>query len=118
MPTSVVVKLVATAAGGDGTGTSCANSAASIVQFTQTGTSIGAAVTGPGPVNGIIAWGTTVHPLTGGGFATVESKFTPATLSFAELASLSGRCAFIIGNGSGFGICNSCRAGGLGSPKM
>jgi hypothetical protein len=30
------------------------------------------------------------------------------------LASLGSTCSFIIAQGSGFGICNSCRLGGLG----
>ncbi len=48
-------------------------------------------------------------------FATTEFRFTPGTLSAGELASIGGRCASILGNGSTFGICNSCRAGGLGT---
>jgi hypothetical protein len=50
--------------------------------------------------------------------ALLESRtFTPATLSAGELASIGGRCGSILGNGSGFGVCNSCRAGALGGSK-
>lgn len=104
VPTSVVVKLLASLAGGDGTGTSCTNTAA--------------AVTTSPLAAGMVAWGTTLHAAPGGAFATTETAFTPATLSAGELASIGGRCASIIGNGSGFGICASCRAGGLGGSKL
>ena len=105
IPTSVVVKLVATLAGTGGSGTNCTNSAATVTMAT--------------PVSGMLAWGTTIHATpVAGTYATVETAFTPATLSAGELASISGRCASILGNGSGFGICFSCRAGALGAPKQ
>ena len=47
-----------------------------------------------------------------------ERKFTPATLSAAEEASIAGRCATILGNGSGFGVCNSCKSGALGAANQ
>jgi len=47
-----------------------------------------------------------------------ETAFSPATLSAGELASLGGRCASILGNGSGFGVCASCRAGALGASNQ
>lgn len=106
VPTSVTVKLLATLAGTGGSGSSCTNSAATI---TAAGTVI---------VSGMAAWGTTLHATpTAGTYATTETAFTPSTLSVAETASIGGRCASILGNGSGFGVCNSCRAGGLGSTK-
>jgi hypothetical protein len=105
IPTSVVVKLVSTLTGPGGTGTSCTNSAAALGTATI--------------VSGLVAWRTTLHPAAvAGTFATVETAFRPATLSAGEIASISGRCASILGNGSGFGICASCRAGGLGAPRM
>jgi hypothetical protein len=105
VPTSVVVKLLATLASATGTGTSCTNSAAM-------------AGTAAFPITiGMAAWGTTLHAAPGG-FATTETRFTPATLSGGELASITGRCASILGNGSGFGVCLSCRAGALGGTKM
>lgn len=102
-PNSIVIKLVSTLAGTGGTGTSCTNSAAM--------------VTAANLAAGMVAWGTTVHaaPV---GFQVTETPFTPASLSAGELASITGRCASIIGNGSTFGICRSCRAGGLGASRQ
>ena len=98
-PNSVVVKLVNTLAG-NGAGASCTNSAALA----------GSAVFPT--AGGSLAFGTTVHAGAPGGSVT-ETPFLKATLSPAELASITNRCANIIGNGSTFGICRSCRAGGL-----
>jgi hypothetical protein len=97
VPTSVVVKLVAT------TGGSC-NAATA-------GT--GASTLAPG----MAAWGTTLHAsaAVAGGVALTETAFTPATLSNAELTRITQLCGFIQSNGSGFGICRSCRLGGLGA---
>ncbi len=103
IPTSVMVKLVATLAGTGGTGTSCNMSAATATTGTL--------------ATGLVAWMTTVHA-NGTANAITETAFTPATLSAGELASLAGRCTSIIGNGSGFGICRSCRAGGMGGSAM
>ncbi len=103
-PNSVVVKLVGTGAGAAFTGTSCTNSAA-----------IAGSATFP-LAPGMIAWGTTVHaaPV---GLAVTETAFSNATLSAAELASITNRCVNIVGNGSTFGICRSCRVGGLASDR-
>jgi hypothetical protein len=101
VPTSVTVKLLATLAGAGGAGTSCSGSAALVLTAT--------------PACGLTAWGTTLHTVPGGGTGTTETPFTQSTLSQGELASLAGRCASIVGNGSGFGVCNSCRAGALGA---
>ena len=92
-PTSIVVKLLAT------TGAAC-NAAA------------------PGALaGGLRAWGTTLHaaPTTPVTFAVTETAFSPAGLSAGELARISSFCGFIQANGSGFGICRSCRLGGLGA---
>ena len=90
VPTAVVVKLLAT------TGGAC-NAAA------------------PGALTqGMAAWGTTIHAAVGGGMATTETAFTPATPGAAEIARISALCGFIQSNGSGYGICRSCRAGALG----
>ena len=107
IPTSAVVKLVSTLAGTGGSGTSCTNSAATV---TAEATRI---------VPGMLAWGTTVHNAPPGvtAYNVTETPFSPATLSAGELASIGGRCAAILGNGSGFGICRSCQAGALGASK-
>jgi hypothetical protein len=98
VPTSIVVKLLAsTPVGG-----SCAGSAAA-----------------PGALTtGMAAWGTTIHAAPSGGYEVTETAFSPATLSSGELSRLTNLCTFIIANGSGFGICNSCRLGGLGAGRM
>ena len=101
-PNSIVVKLVNTLAGPTGATASCTNSAAL------------AGAAGFPIVPGMLAWGTTVHAAAAAGtFATTETAFIPATLSAGELASITNRCTNIIGNGSTFGICRSCRVGGL-----
>jgi len=102
-PSSVVIKLISTLAGTGGSGTSCTNSAANAT--------IAALATG------LAAWGTTIHAGATGGFQTTETAFTPSTLSAGELASVTNRCTNIIGNGSTFGVCRSCRAGGLGAGR-
>ena len=100
VPTSIVVKLLASAP----VGGSCASSAAS-----------------PGALaSGMLAWGTTLHaaptaPVT---YSVTETAFLPASLSAGELTRLTQLCTFINGNGSGFGICRSCRLGGLGADKL
>ena len=96
VPSAVVVKLLAT------TGGAC-NAAA------------------PGALAaGLAAWGTTTHATAPAGatLAVTETPFTPATLSAAELARISSFCGFIQANGSGYGICRSCRMGALGSVRQ
>jgi hypothetical protein len=105
IPTSVTVKLLNTLAGPGGTAISCTN--------TATGAG-GNALAG-----GLAAWGTTLHATpTAGSYSATETPFRASTLSGGELATLYGRCAFIVGNASGFGICSSCRAGSLGAQKQ
>jgi len=53
-----------------------------------------------------------------GTYAITGAEFMPATLGSGELASIGGQCAGILGTGSGFGVCNSCRAGALGAAKF
>lgn len=105
-PNSVVIKLVNTGATDTFTGTTCTNSAA---LATIGGTAFPI-------VNGMLAYGTTIHTAPGG-LAVTETPFLSATLSEQELASIKNRCTNIIGNGSTFGICRSCRVGGLGATR-
>lgn len=98
-PTSIVIKLVASVP----VGGSCSNSAAGI----------GTETLAPG----MVAWGTTLHANTSaaaGTYNTTETAFTPAGLSASELSRLATTCGFVAAQGSTFGVCNSCRLGGLG----
>jgi hypothetical protein len=98
-PTSIVIKLVATVP----VGGSCSNSAVGVATETL--------------APGLLAWGTTLHANTSaaaGTYNTTETAFTPSTLSASELARLSYVCGIVANQGSTFGVCNSCRLGGLG----
>ena len=103
IPSALVIKVLATAGG-----TACTASTASTVTAAQL-------------VPGLLAWGTTIHalPVTPGTPATTygvtETAFSNATLSAAELVRMTQLCAFIRANGSGYGICKSCKVGGLGA---
>ena len=105
VPTSIVIKLVGS------TGTPACN--ASTVTFLGDNKL----------VQGLAAWGTTIHalPVTPGSpattFGVTETAFTNSTLSAAELVRITSLCGFIQTNGSGFGICRSCRFGGLGATQ-
>ena len=103
-PTSVVVRLLTSLAGTGGTGTSCNNSAATITAAQLAGSTL--------------AWGTTLYPSPGGNFAITERPFSPGVLSTQELASITARCTGIVNTGSGYGICASCRQGGLGAGRQ
>jgi hypothetical protein len=110
-PSSGVVKLLATVP----VGNSCSNSAAAVATPPAP---CSLAPNSPGcPAPGMVAWAATNHagPL-GVAWSTVETSFTPATLSDSELAHLGQVCSFILGQGSTFGTCRSCPTlGGLGA---
>jgi hypothetical protein len=99
VPTSIVIKLLATLPNG----TTCDAGNAGI-PFT-------AAQLAPG----MLAWGTTLHQAPDGTYQVTENVFQTAVLSTTELAKLNSYCSFIQVLGSGFGICKSCQAGGLGA---
>jgi hypothetical protein len=64
---------------------------------------------------GLRAWRTTIHQsTTSGTYQLTENVFQSATISDSELMKLTTYCGFIQSNGSTFGICKSCRFGGLG----
>jgi hypothetical protein len=101
VPTSIVVKLVAT------TPVAGVCNAASLT---------------PDPTIlalGMRAWSTTVHalPTAPGGLALAETEFSQAALSASEVTHLASTRGFIQSDGSGFGICASCLTGGLGGQK-
>ena len=70
---------------------------------------------------GLLAWGTTIHalPVTAGTPATTygvtETGFENPMLTVGEFQRMTQLCAFIRANGSGYGICKSCKVGGLGA---
>lgn len=116
-PISVVIKIVASSpvpVGGGVPGTSGTNCNPASIEVATAGES------GSYLVPGMRAWGTTLHALPGNppAFGLTESRFVDGGLSRAELSHLTSFCGFINSNGSGFGICKSCRAGGLGGAKQ
>jgi hypothetical protein len=98
VPTSIVVKLLATASSG-----SCN----------------AASPTAANLAPGMRAWETQLHalPTTPVTYGITQSAFEQVGLSGAELSRITGLCGFIQSNGSGFGICRSCRLGGLAGAK-
>jgi len=96
IPTSVVIKLLA-----------------------STGACNASSVSASSLAPGMRAWGTTVHalPTSPVSYGVTETGFTNGGLSAAELAHLTTFCGFIQANGSGFGICSGCSTGGLGAAK-
>jgi len=96
-PNSIVVKLIATS------GTSCNASNVPAANLAA----------------GMVAWGTTLHATpVAGAYAVTETAFAEKGLSAAELARVTSFCGFIQANGSGYGICRSCRLGGQGAVKQ
>jgi hypothetical protein len=102
IPTSIVIKLVATVPLG--------------------GNCNGSALLAGNPTlaEGMAAWGTALHAdsSAAASYAVTETAFTPASLSAGELARLAYGCGAVANVGSGFGVCNSCRLGGLGAAKQ
>ena len=101
-PTSIVIKLLATVP----VGGSCNNSAL------LAGT--------PALAPGMAAWGTTLHANASAGagvYSVTETAFTPSQISAGELGRLAYGCGVVGNVGSGFGVCNSCKVGGLGAVR-
>ena len=65
--------------------------------------------------HGCVGHDTPCRAVTAGTFFGVETQFAPTTLSAGEADRLTALCTFISANGSGFGVCRSCRLGGLGA---
>jgi len=80
-------------------------------------------ITGLNGRSGILAWGTTLEPSsTPGTYFAVSVKYLESSAralgAGTELTGLSSLCNFIQANGTGFGICKSCRLGALGGAKQ
>ena len=99
-PQSVVIKILASTP----TGASC-NPASLTIQTLEPG---------------LRAWGTKLHALPANpvNYGVTETGFLSGGISPAELTHLTSFCGFVNANGSGFGICKSCRAGGLNGTKQ
>jgi hypothetical protein len=113
VPTSVVIKLIGSRPGTDKTGlfTVCnpatVGTSATFIEF------------------GMLAWGSTLEPSsTPGTYNAVNVPFLAGSLATAlpvpgtELGGVTALCNFIQANGTGFGICKSCRLGALGGAKQ
>ncbi len=112
-PTSIVIKILA--------------SSGVLAPANATAASCNASTVGTGAnliVPGLVAFGTTIHalPVTPGSpagtYGVTETAFVNATLSAAELVRITSLCGFIQITGSGFGVCRSCRLGGLGGSRQ
>lgn len=95
VPNSIVVKVVATY------GSACN----------------AATVTMGNVATGLLGWTSTLHglPTPVITYGRTETPFLQAALSNAELARMTSLCGFIQSNGSGYGICRTCRLGMLGA---
>ena len=69
-------------------------------------------------VSGVIAFGTTIHANPDGTYTSTNYPFVPATVSDSEATKGLTYCGFIQANGSGYGICKSCREGAAGAVRQ
>jgi hypothetical protein len=102
VPSSIVVKLVASTAPTNGL---CNAGSAATVSATTL-------------ASGLRAWATTLEPGPQATYVTVSQGFQSAYLSASELSQLTTFCSFVQWVGSGYGICNSCRTGALSGEKQ
>ncbi|MDQ2948722.1 MAG: hypothetical protein M3Y27_22750 [Acidobacteriota bacterium] len=134
LPTSLTVKLVSSAVFGTGAAAGV-NISATACNAAAVGTGLlGPPSTGNVLARGMRSWRVTLHlntaqlgpiiappqsiPLAGGKVIHGQTEDDPkAELSSTELAKLTSFCAFIQANGSGFGLCGSCRFGALGATQ-
>ena len=112
VPTSVVIKLVATSPAQMGASSTVCNpsiAGAAVSLVTPTPNTL---------APGLTAWGSTLEPSASPGtYGPVNVPFLNKALSISEMTGLTSLCNFIQANGSGFGICKSCRLGALGGSK-
>ena len=116
-PTSITVTLIASQPGVDPTGGFTICNPASV---TPTGAAIPFVPAGTGSLAaGLGAWGTTLEPSgSAGTYNAVPVPFLNGGLSTTQLSGLTTLCNFTQANGTGYGICKSCRLGALGGAKQ
>lgn len=72
----------------------------------------------PNPYPTLRAWATHVNVDSAtSGFDVTETAFSPAPLSTGEQNEAATRCAFIVANGSGAGLCDSICSGASASAR-
>ena len=69
-------------------------------------------------VAGVIAFGTTIHANPDGTYTSTNYPFVPSGGSDTEGQKAFTYCGFIQANGSGYGICKSCREGAAGAARQ
>jgi hypothetical protein len=117
IPTSIVVKLVASQPGQDTTGAFDICNPATVLPLAAT-IPYTPSATGGDIAAGMRAWMNTLEPAaTPGTYGVAHSSFLPSVLETPELAALTSTCNFIQSDGTGFGICKSCRTGALSGSK-
>jgi len=111
-PSAIVVKLLSTqptvAAASGGSVTQTCNPAIDPLPMPPWTTSSTLA-------HGMRAWSTTLKALGSGSYVPVESRFSWLALTDSEVFRTTRLCGFIQNNGSGFGLCKTCRTGALGA---
>jgi hypothetical protein len=127
VPTSIVIKLVASEPGVDKNGAFTVCNPATVVNTAAAQPYYPSPVAAVGDPNkgflagGLAAWGNTLEPnSTPGtyGVVNVPYLFPIISVGASELSALTRVCNFIQANGTGFGICKSCRLGALGGAKQ
>jgi hypothetical protein len=92
-----------------------------IIVTSTTGLQVGQTISGTGIPAGTIVVGLTPVSVTMSASATETGANIPLTFGTAgsaELTRITTLCGFIQTNGSGFGICRSCRFGGLAATEQ
>ena len=122
VPTSVVIKLLASRP------TRCYRRSVDGLQSAILATAGAAGAIIESIVFGMLAWGTTLNQVPPLELTTPFQRSFPqwepgcprrwSSTAGSEVAGLTALCNFIQANGTGFGICKSCRLGALGGAKQ